>query len=312
MFKIKFLKFNKKKLMHLITFLLCIAIIIAAPTLAVIDGKQAAAKNDLTVLTVWQIDSFEGGKGSRASYLQSIADENFKNKNIYIKVTSLTADAARLNLSEGNIPDIISYGAGMLGIENYLCDKIPYYTWCRGGYCILSINENADFSDCSKDNTIINEGTDNLSSVTAILCGLNGADFDKPTGAYVKLLNGKYKYLLGTQRDIFRLKSRGMNFKIKPVTEFNDLYQNISIITNDIKKYTLAKDFINHLMSCYNKISKLGLFSDNQKIYDDELSQMESIEFTYKLKTPLNETLKKEIDFAIINCDEIKLKKLLK
>ena len=312
MLKFKLRKISIQEIFRIIAFALCLIILILAPIITTIDNKNASGEDDITVMTLWQIDSFEGGKGSRADFLQKVADRIFKDKSCYIKVTALTADAARLNLSEGNIPDIISYGAGMFGIENFICDETPYYTWCRGGYCILSISDNADFSDCSKDNTIINGGTDNLSYAAAIFCGLKDAKVDKPTGAYVQLVNGKYKYLLGTQRDIFRLKSRGVAFKLKPITEFNDLYQNISIFTKETKKYNYAKKFINCLLSENNEISNLGLFFDGIKIYDDELSQMEDVQFTYKLKTPLSEDIKKEVDNAILNCDENKLKKLFK
>ena len=66
------------------------------------------------------------------------------------------------------------------------------------------------------------------------------------------------------------------------------------------------------MLSENNEISNLGLFFDGNKIYDDELSQMEDVQFTYKLKTPLSEDIKKEVDNAILNCDENKLKKLFK
>ena len=59
--------------------LLCVmaAIIAVAPFAAAFadrgDGGQSGAKTQL--ITLWQIDSFEGGKGSRAAYLQRVADE---------------------------------------------------------------------------------------------------------------------------------------------------------------------------------------------------------------------------------------------
>ena len=59
-------------------------------------------------------------------------------------------------------------------------------------------------------------------------------------------------------------------------------------------------------------MSKIGLFSGSSKLYSDEMSIMESITYEYKLISPISESIKNEISSALINCDENKLKKLLK
>lgn len=265
----------------------------------------------MTMLTIWQIDSFEGGKGSRANYLKTVWNECFKDENNYVNIVSLTSNAARQNIIEGNKPDIISYGAGIYGIEGILCGNTPYYTWAHGGYCILAIDENADFSDISNKNTIINKGTENLSDAAALFCGLNKADSETPTGAYVKFINGGYKYLLGTQRDIFRLKTRGLTFKIKPIIEFNDLYQNISITAIDTNKCAIASKFIDYLLTNGINLVKLGLMGTG-KYYDDEMSQMEGLNYEYKLVAPVSESMHWGIMNAIGKSDINLLKNLLK
>ncbi|MDE6598046.1 MAG: hypothetical protein K2K60_05365 [Clostridia bacterium] len=264
----------------------------------------------MSVLNVWQIDSFEGGKGSRAAYLQNIGNEFSENSGCYVTVTSITATAARENLKSGNVPDLISYGAGTHGIESYIVGKTPYFCWCNGGYCVLTTTEGADFSDISAENTVINAGTDNLAEVCALFCGLNGADVEKPTGAYVKLINGKYKYLLGTQRDIYRLKTRGVAFAVKPVTEFNDLYQNISITSKN--KAKIAQNFIAFLLKKRETVNKLGLITDGVKLYDDEMSVMEGLTYNYTLKATVSENTKTEINSAFNDGDIKKLKPLFK
>lgn len=268
--------------------------------------------NDKQFLTVWQIDSFEGGKGSRTAYLQNIADTYSENSDCYIVVTSLSYDAARLNLDEGTIPDLISYGAGTCGLESYVTGLKPFYTWCNGGYCILTLDLNSVFNDVTAENTVVNEGTGNLSSAAALLCGLGDAEKARPTSAYVQLINGKYKYLLGTQRDVFRLKTRGVAFSIKAVDEFNDLYQNISVTTVNQSKINIAQNFIGFLLSQNSKVTKIGLMSENYKLYDDEMGVLEGISYKNKLVAPISQTTKNEINSAITNCDENKLKKLLK
>lgn len=308
------IKFNAlKAIKKILPFIICVSVLISVPCLTAIHGREEGpTNNDPLVLTVWQIDSFEGGRGSRAAYLQNIADEFSAKEECFLRVSSLSSSSARLNLANGNMPDLISYGAGIHGVEGFLRGKKPYQTWCNGGYCILTLEENADFSDVSPDNTVVNSGTENLIGATAVFCGLDKADFEKPTGAYVQLINGKYKYLLGTQRDIFRLKTRGMTFSVKPVTQFNDLYQNISVTTTDSRRKNVAEKFIDYLLTKSDKLSKLGLMIGGKNLYDDEMSQMEGLSYDYKLISPVNESTKKELISAIANCDENKLKILLK
>lgn len=306
-------KINKNKVKRALWFVVLAAIIVAAVCVLVPKNKNAAAdKTKMTALTVWQIDSFEGGKGSRAGYLKTVGESFARESGCYITVTSLTADAARENLKRGTIPDLISYGAGTYGLESYLSGEKPYKSWCNGGYCLLTIDENADFSDVTEQNCAINEGTGNLSDVCAVLLGLSGAQYEKPTAAYVRLIGGKYKYMLGTQRDVFRLRTRGVPYKIKPVTEFNDLYQNISVTSTDAQKRTFSAKFIDFLLEKSTETYKLGLFSENCSLYDDDLHDMEGLTYECKLVSPCSKEAVDEIKSAAINNDAKKLKTILK
>ena len=291
--------------------ILCVAILVTMPIMSV-TKSSASSKSKMFVLNLWQIDSFEGGKGSRASFLQSIANDFSKSGNCYITVTTLSAAAARENLKKGTIPDLISYGAGTFGIENYIKGSSPYYTWCYGSYCFLCLDENSDFSDISGNNTVVNEGTENYSRVAAMISGIGSAAYERPTGAYVSLINGKYKYMLGTQRDIFRLKTRGVSFTVKPVTEFNDLYQNISVTSSDAQLASKAEEFIKYLLKNGERVEKLGLMVNDKKLYVDEMKYLEGVSYEYKLIAPISENTKAEIDGAISNNDLKKLKKLFK
>lgn len=306
-------KIKKPKLKRALSFVVLAAIIIAAVAVLVPKSKSAAAdKSQMTALTVWQIDSFEGGKGSRAGYLKTVGESFSASSGCYLTVTSLTADAARENLERGTIPDMISYGAGEYGFESYFTGDTPFYSWCNGGYCLLTVDESADFSDVTNENCIINQGNNNFYEVCAVLCGIGGAESDKATSAYVKLLNGKCKYLLGTQRDIFRLRTRGAAYKFKPVTEFNDLYQNISVTSTQSKKAALSEKFIKYLFEKSNDISKLGLFSEGNALYEDDLHVMENLTFEYRLVAPCSKATVDEILRAASNNDAKKLKSILK
>lgn len=290
---------------------LCISIAICVPIISV--GNSEVSNNDdeigLTVLNVWQIDNFEGGKGSRTTYLQKIGNKFSKNNECYIVVTALSADAAKLNLDMGNIPDLISYGAGICGISDYLHgDEI---IWCQGGYCYLTTDDSADFSDISAENTVINNGTGNYAEITAILSGIGEATVQKPTEAYVNLINKKFKYLLGTQRDVYRLKTRGENFKIKAIDAFNDLYQNISILTTDKSKIIYAKKFVEEILNNSDEINSLGLMVEGKSLHDDEVELLEGINYNYTLRKAITESQKTDLENAIQNHDENKLKILL-
>lgn len=260
----------------------------------------------MIVLNLWQIDSFEGGRGSRANYIQSIA-ETFR-EDCYITVTSISAEAARENLKKGTVPDMISYGAGIYGIESFVRQ---YDCWANGGYCLLTLEEESDFSDVTVENTIINGGIDNLVGAAAVLCGLHKASTDRPTGAYVKLIQGKFKYLLGTQRDIFRLKSRGVAFSVKPITEYNDLYQNISITATETERVKISDLFVKYLLSASEKVSQIGLMHNGTKLYDNELSVLEGITYENSLRIPVSESFYKQLNSAISAGDRNLIKNLL-
>lgn len=301
----------KKKTLILVAIIA--VLIIVVPLLAVFQSRSAAADNVQTQsISIWQIDGFEGGRGSRSQYLQNTGNKCFKNNKVYVTVTALSADAARMNLEQGKMPDIISYSAGFYGIENYVNKKdFAYKSWCRGGYCFLTIDEGADFTDISAENTVINVGKDNLSEIAAITCGIGGAQSEEPTNAYLNLLNGNYKYLLGTQRDIFRLKTRNATFSVKPVTQFNDLYQNISILTSNNAKYDVCKRFVDYLFA-NNSVGKLGLFYGDNKDIEEELKQLSEVEFETVLNYPCKKEYIDQLKSAAQSGDVNKIKNLLK
>ena len=301
---------KKKKILILIAII--VICVIALPIVALFTKKTSSvSEQTMQQLTLWQIDGFEGGKGSRANYLQKCSEKCFKDQKIYLTVTAISADAARINLQAGKVPDLISYPAGFYGIENLINSRdFSYKTWCNGSYCVLSLDENADFSDVNTVNTVVNEGKDNLTQVALTFCGLNGAVCEEPTNAYLKLISGKNKYLFGTQRDIFRLKARNVSFSIKPITEFNDLFQNISIMTTNNEKYETCKRYIDYL-SANSNVGTLGLLGGGEYCID-ELKAFDGIEYGVTLNYPCGINYINDIKEAAKNADLNKLKTLLK
>lgn len=289
------------------------AILIAVPLMAFFRGRNDNINdgNKMNCLTLWQIDGFEGGRGSRAAFLKTVGEKCFAGQKTYLNIITLTADAARENLINKNVPDIISYPAGFYGIEGIINRRdFDYQTWCRGGYCLLSLKENEGITNVTPENTVINSGKDNLSGVAAALCGINGADYAAPTNAYLGLISGKYKHLLGTQRDVFRLITRGVEFSVKPITEFNDLYQNISIIAVG-ENYEKCKKYVEYLMD-NNDLSNLGLFGKSSDKCEQRLYEMSLAKFDYKLDYPCGTAYIEQLKAAAANADINKIKLLLK
>ena len=271
------------------------------------DGEEEDA---LQVLTLWQIDSFEGGRGSRAEYLRSLAQDFAKSANVYIEVTALSSDAARTNISAGVVPDIISYGAGFYGIESLVSEGYGK-AWCRGAYCLIALS-GTEFSSVSTANTVINEGKDNLVSVAALFSGLQGADYAAPTSAYVSLISGEYEFLLGTQRDVIRLQTRGESFEVKPLPEFNDLYQYISVLTRDGEKAAVAEEYINYVLSHGESLTRIGMLCDGETLYSDEMHALEGVDFSYTVPAVASSGAVAEIKRAARSGDINLLKSLLK
>lgn len=294
---------------RIVLYVLMSAVIVIAIVLSVCSTENVVREEKMRVLTLWQIDGFEGGKGSRAQYLQDKAEQCFDGLPIYFRVVSVSADAARKNIKEGVKPDIISYPAGFYGLESCIPENYNEYTWCRGGYCFIALGENAQFSDADEKNTVINCGKDNLVDVAALLEGLYGADAESPTSAYLKLINGKYKYLLGTQRDIYRLTTRGEVFSVKALSSFNDLYQNIcALCGGEDEKY--ARQFIEFLLD-QDDADKLGMITPKVN-YGGAMKLLADTDAEYKLTTLASENYIVKLKNAASGGDINLVKSLIK
>jgi hypothetical protein len=71
-------------------------------------------KNDRSILTIWQIDTFEGGTKSRRQFLIDVGKEfESQNQGAFVMVNSHTISSAENTLENGIYPDIISYGNGL-------------------------------------------------------------------------------------------------------------------------------------------------------------------------------------------------------
>ena len=237
--------------------LLAAAVIVFLPQ----KSKQAVAR---TVVRVWNIDTFEGGKGSRTAFLKNVARE-LKGEAYYL-VTSYTLEGALTAFAEGDAPDVLSFGVGLSEFAERLL-PLPYsfaggelggktlaYPWCMGGYYLFSLT---DFE--GEGRTALSVGGENLPAVAARLEGIAGEETES-VAAYTDFLSGKYRYLLGTQRDVCRFQARGVSVQARPLTKYCDLYQYVGILSSEKRDASLA--FVEALLSSevQGRLSQIGMF----------------------------------------------------
>lgn len=228
------------------------------------------------IISMWQIDSFEGGIGSRKQFLLKVARSFEKKHNgVLIMVTNLSKEGAEENFKNGVFPDLISYGNGVnvqnvseISVSNtvkggQIGDKTYATAWCRGGYVLIT---NPNLSKGGDEKTLLVSKSD----YTLPLMGLlenevlgDTIEIMSPMDAYVKFVSGKVKRFLGTQRDINRLKTRGMEVEVTPLEKYNDLYQYVSITSSDQLKRYYAEQFINYLVSkeVQSQLCDIGMLS---------------------------------------------------
>ncbi len=197
------------------------------------------------VITLWQLDCFEGGTGSRTNWLKNIVGGFEKQNNgVYISVESFTPEmACRLIDSGQKKPDLISFGAGATldgGLleatqadisvlpENIqsICfeNAVP---WCMGAYFMLGGGDTSQWGRDGKTVQTKKSTKDVYSVEIGRQCGLNAAEALRSfcDGDYSQELalkistpqnvfeeyNYSYKAqrMLGTQRDLYRLAVAG-------------------------------------------------------------------------------------------------------
>ena len=279
------------------------------------------------VLTLHHIETFEGGTFSREKYLQKQAVKfNKQHKNCYIVVKTLTLSDLVLNLADNNKADIYSFscGAGELlaGLLKELNDnknirddlveygkcvgKLLAYPYILSGYALFSydnlLDKTNNLNDYIKSKKIgkkeykgvsLRSGTSNVLIENNIVAQEDDQQiFSSSYEAYQNFLKKNSVSLLGTSRDLARLKNREEKGTISDIKYtflggYSDLVQYVGVIEsgNSFKEY-FADLFAQFLTTdtCQNDLSNYGLFSTNGKnIY----SSGEYFDFENKLKNKL-------------------------
>lgn len=241
--------------------------LIAVILIAAAFRPQPPEEEPPRVVRVWNVDTFEGGQGSRTAFLKSAARRVEKSREgVYYLVTSLTREGALAAFQKGETPDMLSFGVGLsVCAESAL--PLPErfrggetggerlaYPWCRGGYALFSLG---GFEE--EGSVAISCGGSNLPEAAAALAGIEG-EVLPALSAYSAFLGGTYRYLLGTQRDLCRFRARGVSVEYRPLPAFCDLFQYISVLSAVKREDCLA--LLDELGSDRTReaLSSIGMF----------------------------------------------------
>ena len=217
------------------------------------NGRAENVKEQLKekeIISVWQIDGFYAGSGSKRDFLLYVAKEFEKKNDCLIMVNNYSLEGAEEKMNEGIFPDIISfsYGLNLKNLKelntkkrfiNFINGKNYALPWCRGGYVLIT-NPN------SKNNKLIISKQQNFFPEVNLLYESESEDvksitLKSPDDAYKEFILGGYKYLLSSERDIIRLEKRGFDFSYRVLENYNDLYQYVAITstlnTENSQKY---------------------------------------------------------------------------
>lgn len=167
---------------------LLVGILIIAPTIGVvyhsrkkaIEEKMFGKKAEYQgIITLWNVDTFEGGTSSRSGFLESVAASfEKKYKGAYIKVENLTVDEMVANIKMGKTPNLFSFGMGVahylekdmitlpsefnsLIKSNFLSSGLSSgvlksLAWCAGGYSLITTSEKIEKANSDTAATLDN------------------------------------------------------------------------------------------------------------------------------------------------------------
>lgn len=237
------------------------------------------------ILTLWHVETFEGGVGSRGDFITGRAVE-FGKKGRHVLVKTHTIESAKESLKKGEKPDLVSFGIGADFVVpmakrvtlTVAGEKVKSraFVWAQGGYFLFRKS-----GDETPIKTLtISDGGKNLPLGAANLTGVKYENIEtvKSTDAYLKLISGNTDAMLGTQRDIRRFTVKNFAYTATPLEKYNDLYQYVAITTDDEDKLPTAKAFTEYLLSekTAKKISSLYMIPRYFSLPDSPLQSYDA------------------------------------
>ncbi|MCQ2399083.1 MAG: hypothetical protein MJ072_01085 [Clostridia bacterium] len=237
-----------------------------------VKGETQGVK---TIVTVWQIDSFEGGKGSRQKFLLKTASYFEKeNEGVHVLVVSESVDGAEEKMKNGVFPDVLSFGTGVdvtgmtaLNREGFKGGEINgknyAVPWAKGGYFLIFRGENGEKKHF--DEILFSQGNLTAPTLAFRLSGYSAKRGKKesPQNAYYSFITGKTDVFVGTQRDVNRVITNGAEANVIPLSEYNDLYQYASITSTVGIKREYAEKFLTYILSekTQRRLTEIGMYS---------------------------------------------------
>lgn len=279
------------------------------------------------VLTIHHIETFEGGTASREKYLmQQTVAFNKMFSNCFIVIKTLSPDQLALNIRNNNLPDLYSFGVGCgdmvrgflcniknsLSVRNDLLEngkangELLAYPYILSGYVLIS-HDNLTETDetlsalCASNGNNLGISVANNYNFAEVLTQNNITlkqtdilEAENSYDAYKNFLEKKSKTLLGTARDLARIKNRESlgtidACKYNFLGSYTDLVQYISVVdSGKSAKMLYAKKFAEFLTTspAQKSLSNFGLFSTTQNIYKDDYMRSFESALSGKLSTP--------------------------
>ena len=245
----------------------------AYPETSAPDKKPVKTEEYKTALNLWHIDTFEGGTGSRADFLNDVITAR-EEDGIIVLVKTYTLSGMKAAFQKGEFPDIISFGIGAGEVIKYARElpqkgfaggefgKKQYAVpWCAGGYYLIEkgednrlidgfLNDN-DSKNSENRMLIVSQGENTMPVVALKLSGVTAENvsYYPPSEAYVKFLGEQNAVLAGTQRDLRRLEKRGIAFTAKPLHGYSDIVQYLSVTAESDEKYKYALKIVDYILS---------------------------------------------------------------
>lgn len=253
---------------------------------------ESAEQSQPTVLVLWHVDGFEGGTGSRKDFLlkSALAFER-EHKGVLVSVISHTLTSIDDNISRGCLPDMISfspYAGRVTDVAKPLkshknnvffnaCTvegKSYAYPYAYGMYVKITTGGGEGNTtgggkasaqagtQASEGGAVLSVGENNYPGFIALRQGEEYVAREPTIEAYTHYLSGRYSALLGTQRDVYRLSRRGVDFNCEAIGDVTDLVQYIAV-TAEGERYAMASAFANYLVGedCQMRLEEIGLFS---------------------------------------------------
>lgn len=298
------MKLLKKYWMHIVCFILIIFLSIFVFTTAFKQVNKFSVslkeQKNLEIISIWHIETFEGGGKARIEYLKNVArDIEKENSNILFLIKQIEPNNLENELNSAT-PQIISFGYGVGNIVLPLLkhfnstfdirdELIESGSFNQKFYAAPYIVSGYSFFTHSIESYLFHCGQTNYTKPENIYTNLNLTLNVKETQyeAYKSFVYNKKVKLLGTARDLFKVNNLNnigrTNAIISPVSSYTDLIQYIGICENNFMikmfvekvlstKYQQTLSDYSLFSSLYNKLYHNGIYNEMEEaIYQAEI-----------------------------------------